>query len=194
MFYVGLDYCLFRLDSLTGPGYIVEQRQLLFFFSFSLCRMTQCCFIHYNALQDELLLNHEFPWDMIFYLCISVSNVHKSCVSSFATVIWRLLFSSLCSQLKMLRLRALVYSPASGCHIISWLSVFLPAFVCVLRKWEVLLASNCLFASFLLYLIQLLLDEYLWPLHLRGLQQSGAEAHPPAPHSGEPPKHLHFCK
>lgn len=77
-------------------------------------------------------------------------------------------------------------------HVILWL--LLPAFRGFLRKWEMFPASNCLFTSFNLFPIQLLLDEHLWPLHFWGLQQSGAEAHPSAPDSGEPPQHLHLCE
>lgn len=43
------------------------------------------------------------------------------------------------------------YHSVSVCHVISWSSVFLPAFICVKRKWEVFATSNCLFTSFFLF-------------------------------------------
>lgn len=79
------------------------------------------------------------------------------------------------------------------------MSILTVSFMCVKRKWwpRVTACSLPFFKkNFFFYPnpIQLLPDKYLRPLHLRGLQQSGAEAHPSAPHAGEPPQHLHFCK
>lgn len=154
-----------------------------------------------------------FSQTQTFYLYISLTNVYKSRVPSFQQpyedcfvfFICRnffcqvsIKFLSLCfclNQALMLWFTSLFYNSATVCHVILWLYVFLPGFICILRKWEVFPTCNSLYASFFFsFIIQLLLDEYLWPLNLWSLQQSGAEAHPTAPHLGEPPKYLHFCK
>lgn len=78
---------------------------------------------------------------------------------------------------------------------IAFLTVF---FMCAKRKqWPLVTAYSLPQFFFLLNfpnVIQLLPDQYLRSLHLRGLQQGGAEAHPSAPHAGESPQYLHFCE
>lgn len=55
------------------------------------------------------------------------------------------------NQAKMCRLTDLFYNAGPVCHVNSWQTVFLPAFMCFLRKWEVFPASNGLFTSFYLF-------------------------------------------
>lgn len=60
-------------------------------------------------------------------------------------------FLSLCfclNQALMLWFTSLFYNSATVCHVILWLYVFLPGFICILRKWEVFPTCNSLYASF----------------------------------------------
>lgn len=141
-------------------------------------------------------------------LYLSLTNVHKSCVPSFTAVIWRLLLCQVCitflflcfrlNRALMLSFRPLFDHPSSvlSCDLVTLVYFYLVSYAFWGSEKCVCVTCNCLYASFFFFpsFIQLLLDKYLWPLHLWGLQQSGAEAHPTAPHLGESPKYLHFCK
>lgn len=107
-----------------------------------------------------------FSQTQTFYLYISLTNVYKSCVPSFQQsyedcfvfFICRnffcqvsIKFLSLCfclNQALMLWFTSLFYNSATVCHVILWLYVFLPGFICILRKWEVFPTCNSLYASF----------------------------------------------
>lgn len=169
VFYVGWDCCLFQLDSQSGRSWIYGGAEKPFFF-FLLFFVALWCFLRCEV---ELLLSAVYadcsiwlkplasPGSDIFiyiYLCNQSPLVMwvQFCRRHVKTVFFLLTFSFYyCVFMSESGLNALInsYFLAFGvCHVISWLCVILPAFICVLRKWEVFPATNGLFTSFFVLL------------------------------------------